>query len=210
MSLSDFVPSPARDAAHCRVTTSTAEHDLERLKIWSTGYRALAMRRLPEWNEDQLRAWAWAPCGTTGPARVRVPTPPVQVLGHAWVRFALEQPDEVHLRLSRLALWRRPAVWRMAIARPARRRLLALTSPPDMAATCLDGPLPPQALEFEPVDWACVGLHDWAQLLPRGALSVFRCVRWTLPRERAGLACRLAAASATLCAPEPALLTVSG
>lgn len=180
--------------------------DLARLRRWTTAQREFGPRHLPEWWPAAGAVAGASARPNAGRNGLRLPTPPLQVLGHPWVQFALWQPEDVHRRLGRLALWRRPAVWRMAIARPDRQRLLALAPPPDLARTCLTGVVPSQALAFEWLDWAGVGLRDWAGLLPRGAISVLRCVRWTLPRERVGQACRIVRGCATIAAPDPALL----
>lgn len=103
-----------------------------------------------------------------------------------WWRLCLLPRAELLHRLCVLALARRPGVLRCCIDRSVRvplQRALA-DAFPILSGFSLQGrPVDAVQAGWSPVEWACVGFLDWADMLGEDARLIQTLVRWSLPRQ---------------------------
>lgn len=167
--------------------------DLELLRLWSQRLCDLPSELHPDW----VARWGLSSCRAMPSPVGKLTVPLLRLLlprlGRLPCLSTLREPhlapclvssEKAHLMLARLALKLRPKVWQMAISGSVRARLLRIGSPSDADELTLANSRAyhPHLLQLEPLDWSCLGLRDWIQLLPASAVAAFRVVRWTLPR----------------------------
>ncbi len=103
-----------------------------------------------------------------------------------WWRLGLLPRPELLHRLCVLALARRPGVLRCCIDRSVRvplQRALADAFPVLSAFSLQGRPVDAVQAGWSPVEWACVGFLDWADMLGPDARLIQTLVRWSLPRQ---------------------------
>lgn len=157
-----------------------------------------------DWQAPLLSPWAFMQAMPTDRANALWPRlwrgrlaeegcwPTLDHFDDPWPRLSLlARPDLLH-RLCVLALARRPGVLRCCIDRSVRvplQRALADAFPLLSAFSQQGRPVDAVQAGWSPVEWACVGFVDWADMLGSDARMVKSLVRWSLPRRMLDLRC---------------------